>query len=57
MGRNLCSRSPDRNIERTEQKELEKIFGVMPEYLNNLSIEPFHPKVNKSWARPTPQSG
>jgi ribosomal-protein-alanine N-acetyltransferase len=38
MGRNLSYRSLDRRIRGTQQKIFEEIFGVLPGYLNNLSI-------------------
>jgi hypothetical protein len=38
MGRNLSCRSLDRRIRGTQQKIFEEIFGVLPGYLNNLSI-------------------
>ena len=38
MGRDLSCRSLDHRIRGTQQKIFEKIFGVLPEYMNNLSI-------------------
>jgi [ribosomal protein S18]-alanine N-acetyltransferase len=40
MGRELSCRSPDRGTPQTHQQIFEKLFGVLPGYLNNLSINP-----------------
>lgn len=39
MGRDLSCRSLDQRIQGREQKIFEKIFGVLPGYLNDLSID------------------
>jgi len=38
MGRDLSCRSLDHRIRGTHEKIFEKRFGVLPEYMNNLSI-------------------
>lgn len=40
MGRDLSCRSPDHGIRETQQQIFEKIFGVLPEYIRNLSVNP-----------------